>query len=36
MKMGHTVLRGERQEVDGLSGACSPALTLAQGVPRRG
>ena len=34
--MGYTASRGERHEVDGLSGACSPALTLAQGVPRRG
>ena len=36
MKMGYTASRGERHEVDGLSDACSPALTLAQGVPRRG
>jgi hypothetical protein len=36
MKMGYTVLRDEREKADGLSGALSPALTLTQGVPRRG
>ncbi len=36
MKMGYTASRDERHEADGLSGALSPRLTLAQGVPRRG
>ena len=36
MKMDYTMHRDEREKGDGLSGALSPALTLTQGVPRRG
>ncbi|HEX4208181.1 MAG TPA: hypothetical protein VHZ51_29055 [Ktedonobacteraceae bacterium] len=36
LKMRYTAHSEERKKVDGLTGAFSPALTLAQGVPRRG